>query len=107
MNFAVIKASGKQYKVSPGSMIEVDRIEGESGKTISFEEVLLTSSDDNVVVGMPYIKGASVTAKIVEQLRGGKVRVAKFRAKSKYRRVTGFRPSITKLEIVGIKGGKE
>jgi large subunit ribosomal protein L21 len=88
-------------------MIEVDRIEGESGKTISFEEVLLTSSDDNVVVGMPYIKGASVTAKIVEQLRGGKVRVAKFRAKSKYRRVTGFRPSITKLEIVEIKGGKE
>lgn len=107
MNFAVIKAAGKQYKVNPGIVLDIDKIEGENGKTISFDEVLMTSSDNNVSVGTPYVKGASVSAKIIEQLKGDKIRVAKFRAKSKYRRVTGFRPSITKIEILSIKGGKE
>lgn len=106
MNYAVIKASGKQYKVFAGSIIEVDKIEGESGKNIAFEEVLLAADGDKIEVGMPYVKGASVTGKIVEQAKGDKVRVAKFKAKSKYRRVTGFRSQLTKIEILGIKGGK-
>ena len=107
MNFAVIKAAGKQYKVTPGLVLEVDKIEGENGKSISFEEVLLTGDGDKVVVGAPIIKGALVTAKIVAQTQGEKVRVAKFKAKSKYRRATGFRAKLTKIEITGIKGGKE
>lgn len=107
MNFAVIKASGKQYKVTPGLVLEIDKIEGENGKSLSFEEVLLTSDGEKVVVGAPLVKGAVVTAKIVEQTQGDKVRVAKFRAKSKYRRATGFRSKLTKIEITGIKGGKE
>lgn len=106
MNFAVIKASGKQYKVSPGNILEIDKIEGENGKNILFDEVLLTSDGEKVEVGKPYIKGATVTAKIVEQSKGDKVRVAKFRAKSKYRRATGFRAQLTKIEITNIKGGK-
>lgn len=106
MNFAVIKASGKQYKVSSGNVLEIDKIEGDSGANVSFDEVLLTSDDGKVEIGKPYIKGAVVTAKIVEQTKGDKVRVAKFRAKSKYRRVTGFRARLTKIEITNIKGGK-
>lgn len=106
MNYAVIKASGKQYKVSPGSIIEIDKIEGENGKNISFDQVLLASDGEKIEVGTPYVKGASVTAKILEQEKGDKVRVAKFRAKSKYRRVTGFRSRLTKVEITNIKGGK-
>lgn len=106
MNFAVIKASGKQYKVSPGNILEIDKIEGENGKNISFDEVLLTSDGGKTDLGKPYIKGAAVTAKIIEQSKGDKVRVAKFRAKSKYRRATGFRAQLTKIEIVSIKGGK-
>lgn len=106
MNFAVIKASGKQYKVTPGLVLEVDKIEGENGKSLSFEEVLLTSDGDSVVVGAPLVKGAVVTAKIVEQIQGDKVRVAKFKAKAKYRRATGFRAKLTKIEITAIKGGK-
>lgn len=106
MNYAVIKASGKQYKVSPGKVLEIDKIEGEAGKNIVFEEVLLTGDNDKIVLGKPFIKGASVKAKIVDQIKGEKVRVAKFKAKSKYRRVNGFRHHLTKVEIISIQGGK-
>lgn len=103
MNYAVIKASGKQYKVTPGLVLEVDKIEGENGSSISFDQVLLTADDKAVVVGKPNVKGAVVTAKIIEQTMGDKVRVAKFKAKSKYRRATGFRSKLTKIEILTIK----
>ena len=103
MNYAVIKASGKQYKVTPGLVLEVDKIEGENGSSISFDEVLLTADEKAVVVGKPNVKGAVVTAKIIEQTMGDKVRVAKFKAKSKYRRATGFRSKLTKIEILTIK----
>lgn len=107
MNYAVIKASGKQYKVTPGLVLEIDKIEGDNGKNISFDEILLIGDEKSATVGMPAVKGASVTAKIVEQIKGDKVRVAKFKAKARYRRVAGFRPQLTKIEITSIKGGKE
>lgn len=106
MNFAVIKASGKQYKVTPGLVLEIDKIEGESGKSISFEDVLLAGDEKTTLVGTPNVKGASVTAKIVEQTLGDKVRIAKFKAKARFRRTTGFRAKLTKIEIVSIKGGQ-
>ena len=104
MNYAVIKAAGKQYKVSPGLVLEIDKIEGENGSSVSFDEVLLTANEKDIVIGKPTIKGAVVTANILEQKMGDKVRVAKFKAKSKYRRATGFRSKLTKIEITGIKG---
>jgi len=103
MNYAVIKAAGKQYKVTPGLILEIDKIEGESGSAIRFDEVLLTANEKSVEVGMPMVKGAFVSAKILEQTKGDKVRVAKFKAKSKYRRATGFRAKLTKIEILTIK----
>jgi large subunit ribosomal protein L21 len=106
MNYAVIKASGKQYKVTPGLILDVDKIEGEKDKLLTFSEVLLTGDGEKVSVGTPLVAGASVTAKIVDQVRGDKVRVAKFKAKARYRRVTGFRANLTKIEIKDIKGGK-
>ena len=106
MNFAVIKASGKQYRVTPGLVLEIDKIEGESGKSLSFDEVLLAVDEESVQVGTPTVNGAIVTAKIVEQTMGDKVRVAKFKAKARFRRSTGFRAKLTKIEIVSIKGGK-
>lgn len=107
MNYAVITASGKQYEVKPGQVLEVDKIEGENGKILSFDEVLLAGNDKDVLVGTPTLKGFVVTAKILEQTKGDKVRVAKFKAKAKYRRATGFRAKLTKIEITSIKGGKE
>lgn len=107
MNYAVIRAAGKQYKVSPGLVLEIDKIEGDMGKSISFDEVLLAADDKSILVGTPTLKGAQVTAKIVEQTMGDKVRISKFKAKAKYRRTTGFRSKLTKIEITGIKGGSK
>lgn len=106
MNFAVIKSSGKQYKVTPGLIFEVDKIEGQSGDNVNFSEVLLLGQDGSQLIGTPFIKDALVTAKILEQGKGEKVIVSKFKAKSRYRRTNGFRAHLTKLQITGIKGGK-
>lgn len=106
-NFAVVKASGKQYKVIPGLILDIDKIEGDSGSSITFSEVLLFGDKNATTIGTPNIKGAEVTATIIEQIKGDKLRIGKFKAKSKYRRVTGFRSQLTKIEISRIKGGKE
>lgn len=107
MKYAVIKTGGKQYKVSEGDVIEIDRISGKDGK-FSFEEVLLLVNDGKVTVGKPFIKGEKVEAKILEDLRGEKIRVSKFKSKVRYRRTTGFRAALTKVEIqqIGIAKAK-
>ncbi len=103
MNFAVIKASGKQYRVTPGLILEIDKIEGKAGEKVSFNEVLLVNNNDKVTVGTPLVDGAVVTAKVVDQIKGEKVRIAKFKAKARFRRVTGFRSMLTKIQIEDIK----
>lgn len=106
MNFAVIKAAGKQYKVAPGLVLEIDKIEGEKDSQVEFSEVLLMSDEKAVSVGSPTVKGALVRATIVEQIKGEKVRVAKFKAKARFRRTSGFRALLTKIRITDIIGGK-
>ncbi|MEK7060911.1 MAG: 50S ribosomal protein L21 [Patescibacteria group bacterium] len=102
MNYAVVKIGGKQYKVSEGDIIEVQRLpEGTNDKVI-FEEVLLAVSDKDIKVGKPTLKG-KVTGKIIENKKGEKIRVAKFKSKVRYRRVTGFRPQITLVRIEKIE----
>lgn len=106
MSYAVIKTQGKQYKVSPGQVITVDRMQGEKGDELNFEEVLLHVDDGKIVVGTPFLKNVSVTAKIVDHARGVKVRVAKFKAKARYRKATGFRAELTKVQVEDIKFSK-
>src|SRR5689334_14381404 len=98
MNYAVIKSGGKQYRVSEGDLIEVDRLTEEKGK-IYFEDVLLVVSDGNIKVGKPNLQGEKIEAEIVEHFKGDKIRVAKFKSKVRYRRVNGFRPSLSKVKI--------
>jgi large subunit ribosomal protein L21 len=106
MSYAVIKTGGKQYKVSEGDIIEIDRIAGRDGK-ISFEEVLLLVNDGKVKVGKPFLSGEKVEGKILEDIRGEKVRVSKFKSKVRYRRTTGFRAALTRVQIEKIGGTKE
>ena len=106
MNYAVINASGKQYKVTPGLIVEVDKIDGEKDSSIDFSEVLLLGDEKNVVIGTPFVKGAVVRGTILDQMKGEKIRVAKFKAKSRYHRTKGFRASLTKIKITEIKEGK-
>jgi len=96
--YAVIKIGGKQYKVSEGDTIEVQKLNSKDGK-IEFGEVLLLASDGKVKIGNPTVSKAKVTGKILENKKGKKVRVAKFKAKSRYRRVMGFRPQISVVQI--------
>jgi len=99
MKYAVIKTGGKQYKVAEGDELEVDKIEGKKGQTVDFKEVLLLVDGKKVKVGQPLVEGAKVKAKILTQLKGKKIRVATYKAKSRYRRVKGFRPRLTKIKV--------
>ncbi len=107
MNYAVITSGGKQYKVVPGQVLEFDKLPVEPGSTYAFDKVLLTVDGDAVNIGAPYITNATVTAKVLEQTKGDKIRVAKFKAKARYRKVQGFRAQLTKVEIIGLSGKPE
>lgn len=100
--FAVVRISGKQYTVSPGKSVVVDKIDGKVGDTIKFDRVLLVS-DTSSQVGSPTVKGAWVSAKIVRQEKGTKIEVRRFKSKVRHRRHIGFRPLETTLEILSVK----
>jgi large subunit ribosomal protein L21 len=102
MEYAIIKTGGKQYKVTKDSIVEVERLKVKAGEKFSFEEVLLTVVDKNIKLGKPTVKGAIVRATVLEHFKGEKLRIAKFKAKSKYRNVTGHRQYLTKVKILDI-----
>ncbi len=100
--FAVIKTGGKQYLVSEGSELYVDRINKEKGKKIKFETLAIFTKDgEKVLVGKPNLE-EKVTGEIVDHLKGEKIRVARFKAKVRYRRVKGFRHQLTKIKILKV-----
>ena len=101
-SYAVIKTGGKQYRVQEGDVIDVEKLDVEAGTETSFEEILLVNSGDNTTVGAPFIEGAKVTAKVVEQFRGKKVIAFKFKRRQGYHKTKGSRRHMTKLEITGI-----
>lgn len=99
--FAVVETSGKQYRVEPGAVITVDRMQVEEGETIKLDRVLLIGGADTKV-GAPTVKGATVTAKVVGHPKGDKVITFKYTPTHRTRRRVGFRHSHTTLEIVSI-----
>lgn len=96
--YAVIKISGHQYKVSEGEELLVDKIKDQKVAP----EVLLVSDGEKLLLGKPFVAGAKVTFKILGQEKGEKIEVIKYRAKSRYRKHTGFRPSYSKIQILKI-----
>ncbi|MBI5044725.1 MAG: 50S ribosomal protein L21 [Candidatus Levybacteria bacterium] len=102
MNYAVIKTGGKQYRVSEGDVISIERVPGEVNDQITFSQVLLVTKEDESIFGDPFVSGLSVTGKVVEHLKGEKIRVAKYKAKARYRRVTGHRQLLSKVQISSI-----
>ncbi len=97
--YAVIKTGGKQYKVSEGEVLSFEKIEGEKGDTVSFDEVLLVSGDGEVMVGTPFVKGAKVVGEIISQARGPKIVVFKMKRRKGYSKKTGHRQDLTSLKI--------
>ena len=97
--FAVIKSGGRQYKVSVGQKLEVDRLPLESGAQVAIDEVLLVSDADNTRIGSPFIDNTQVLATIGEHTRGKKVIVFKYKSKKRYRHRRGHRQELTVLHI--------
>jgi large subunit ribosomal protein L21 len=103
--YAVIQASGKQYKVSKEQIISVDRMQGSVGDKIEFPNVLFASENGKIKLGTPVIEGAVVKAEIVEHLRGEKIIVFKKKRRKNYRRKQGHRQDLTNLKIKEITLG--
>lgn len=111
MEFAVITTGGKQYKVSKGGFVSIEKIKGpasaggeyKKGDKLSFDKVLLVDDGKDTTIGTPYIKGAKVDAEIVEIGRARKVMVVKYKQKSRYLRRNGHRQPFFKVKITSIK----
>jgi large subunit ribosomal protein L21 len=99
---AIIETGGKQYIVSEGDTIQVEKLTGEAGSKVTFDKVLFTATDKDYILGKPYVKDSSVEAEILKQGRGDKIHVLKYKAKSKYRRKIGHRQHFTEVKITKI-----
>ncbi|MBR6027965.1 MAG: 50S ribosomal protein L21 [Clostridia bacterium] len=100
--YAIIAAGGKQYRVSEGDVIYVEKIDKEEGAALSFD-VLMIGGDGETRVGNPTVQGASVEGKLVKQVKGQKIVIGKYKSKKNYDRKTGHRQPYTKVEITSVK----
>lgn len=105
--YAVIKTGGKQYRVQPGDVIVVEKLAGEAGSDVSFDNILMLGGDKGVTVGSPLIEGASVAATLVETRQGEKIKIFKKIRRQGYRRTRGHRQMESVLRITGIEGAGE
>ena len=99
--YAIIATGGKQYRVSEGDVIYIEKIDAEVDSTVSFD-VLLVGNDGDVKIGTPVVEGVKVEGKVVGQIRGEKITVFKYKSKKNYRRKQGHRQPYTKVEITKI-----
>ena len=102
MAYAVIRTGGKQYRVAPGDVLRIERLAGEVGASVEFEEVLLAAADEAIRIGTPLVEGARVRAEIVGQGRARKILVFKKKRRKNYRRRRGHRQSITTVRVTEI-----
>lgn len=101
--YAIVDISGHQYKVEKNQQIFVNRLEGKEGDTVKFDSVVLVDNKGKVDVGLPTVKGASVSAKIIAQTKADKVLVFKKKRRKGYAKLNGHRQDLTKIEIQDIK----
>jgi large subunit ribosomal protein L21 len=100
--YAIVESGGKQYRVEPGAVVALERISGDVGSQIELTRVLLVSDGTMVKVGRPILPGAKIISRIVAQTRGEKIDVFKFKKRKKYRRKTGHRQELTRIQIAEI-----
>jgi large subunit ribosomal protein L21 len=105
MTYAIIRTGGKQFRVEPGTTLRVPSLPGDAGTSIEFNDVLFGSDGQATKVGVPALKGASVTGEIVKQGRGEKIIVFKFKRRKNYARKQGHRQGFTEVRITDITLG--
>lgn len=101
--YAVIMTGGKQYKITPGDILEIDKVEKTKGDSLEFDQVLLLADGEKIQIGQPLVEGAKVFARVVEQIKGEKIDIARFKAKARYRKRKGFRSRLTRIKIEKIR----
>ena len=101
--YAIIESCGKQYKVAQGDVVFFEKLDTEEGNKISFDKIVLISDGKKVEIGNPYVKGAKVEGKVVENGKAKKILVYRYKAKKNERRTQGHRQPFTKVEITSIK----
>lgn len=101
--YAVFKTGGKQYRVSEGETLKIEKLEVEPGKKVTFNEVLMIADGENVQVGSPLVDKASVEAKVISQGKGKKVNILKFKRRKHYMKQQGHRQLFTEIQIGKIK----
>lgn len=101
--YAIIKTGGKQYRVEEGQILKVEKLSATEGDTVEFTEVLSVTGDNGVKFGRPYLDGAKVTGKVIEQGKDKKVVVFKYKPKKRYRRKMGHRQPYTKVLVEKIE----
>ena len=106
MPFAIVQTGGKQHRVEPGQVIEVEKLPAAEGETVELTHVLLVSDDSGLRHGHPVVDGSRVVARVVKQMRGPKIIVFKYKPKTRYRKKNGHRQSITRLAITEIIAGE-
>ncbi|HDQ03579.1 MAG TPA: 50S ribosomal protein L21 [Deltaproteobacteria bacterium] len=100
--YAVIKTGSKQHRVSEGEVLAVEKLDGEKGTEVVFEEVLMVSADNDVKIGKPYVSGAKVFGEILEQGKGQKIKVFRMKRRKGFRKKTGHRQELTTMKITKI-----
>ena len=101
--YAVVRTGGKQYRVSTGDQLRIEKIPGEVGQEVRFEDILMIGGSGDVKIGTPQVSGAAVTGKILEQDRAKKVLVFKKKRRKGYQKIQGHRQAYTRVEITGIE----
>lgn len=102
--YAVIKTGGRQYKVEPGQVVRVNKLDGQVGDSLTLTEVLLVKDGESLKAGAPLLEGASVAATIVEQDRGKKIIVFKKKRRQGYQKTQGHRQDYTAIKITAVNG---
>ncbi len=103
--YAVIQTGGKQYRVSQGDTLKVEKLGTEEGSSVELDKVLMVADGDNIKVGTPYVDGGKVTATVKSHGRGKKVNIIKFKRRKHHMKRQGHRQWYTELEITGISAG--
>ncbi len=103
--YAVIQTGGKQYRVSEGATLKVEKIDADEGASIELDRVLMVADGDDVKVGAPYLDGGKVTATVKSHGRGKKVTIIKFRRRKHHMKRQGHRQAFTEIEVTGISAG--
>lgn len=101
--YAIVNINGIQTRLDPDAVVQVPRMAGNPGDTLTFDRVMLVADGDKISVGQPFVKGATLTAEVVEHFRGPKIKIFKMKRRHDYRRRRGHRDELTRIRVTGFQ----